>query len=115
MNLNDEAARLAAADPRRRYFRSILAAIVVVSVAATRLLRGLTGIQDTFRIKGLDKRIALPLVLVLALVVRELRPRPRRRADWREFRAVWRRSRPMDPLMVAYASGTAAAADCGLG
>lgn len=105
------------ADPRRRYFRSILTAIVVVAVAATWLLRGLTGIQDTFRIEGLDKRIALPLifVLVLPLVVRELPPRPRCRADWRELRAVWRRSRPMDRLMVAYASGTAAAADCGLG
>jgi hypothetical protein len=92
------------ADPRHRYLRSILAAIVVVSVGATWLLRGLTGISDTFRIEGLEKRIALPLtfVLVLPLVVRELPPRLRRRAGWRELLAVWRPSRPMDWLMVAY-------------
>jgi O-Antigen ligase len=94
------------ADPRRRYFRSILTAIVLVSVAATWLLRGLTGIQDPFRINGLEERIALPLVfvLVLPLVVRELPPRLRGRAGWRELRAAWRLSRPLDRLMVGYAA-----------
>ncbi len=93
-------------DPRRRYFRSLLTALVVGSVAATWLLRGLTGIQDNFRIDGLAKRIALPLifVLVLPLVIRELPPRLRRRAGWRELRAAWRPSRPLDWVMLAYAA-----------
>ncbi len=104
------------ADPRRRYLRSILTAIVVVSIAATWLLRGLTGIQDTFRIDGLDKRIALPLlfVLVLPLVVRELPWRLGRRAGWRELRAVWRLSRPLDRLMAAYAALSVPALELGL-
>lgn len=103
-------------DPRRRYFRSILTAIVLVSVVATWLLRGLTDVQDPFRINGLEERIALPLVfvLVLPLIVRELPPKLRGRARRRELRDLWRLSRPLDRVIVAYAALSVPALGLGL-
>lgn len=85
-----------------RYFRSLLAGMVAVSLTSTWLVRRLTGATSGFRISGLETRIALPLLFVLflplvaAAVPREL---------WRPA-ALWerrRRARPLDWIVLAYA------------
>lgn len=91
-------------DPGRRYFRSLLGAIVAVSLTATWLVSRLTGITYTFRLSDLDKKIVLPLLFVLAvpLTARAL-PLRVRGVTWRELRGTWRLARPMDWVMVGYA------------
>lgn len=89
-------------DRDRRYFRSLLAGLVAVSLTSTYLVRELTGAASGFRIAGLETRIALPLlfVLLLPLVVGAV---PRQL--WRPG-ALWelrREARPLDWIMVAYA------------
>jgi hypothetical protein len=102
--------RYLTADPARRYLRSLLAAVVVVPVAAVWMLRALlltasTQINATFYIDGLEKRITLPLLFVLLapIVVQALPPsllRPK--TTWRTTTALWRESRWMDWIMLAY-------------
>jgi hypothetical protein len=52
-------------DPDRRYFRSILGAMVAVSLVGDWLVQHLTGNGNGFVVYGLDTRIALPLIFVL--------------------------------------------------
>lgn len=91
-------------DGGRRYIRSLLGAIVAVSVTAMWLLRGLLGVQPTFLVNGLEQRIAIPLIFVLAapLVLRALPPRLRGRSAWSELRALAPRARPLDWILAVY-------------
>ncbi|MFL5915697.1 MAG: hypothetical protein ACJ752_08685 [Gaiellaceae bacterium] len=91
-------------DPDRRYFRSIVGAMVAVSVSGDWLVQHLSGGKNSFRTYGLDTRIALPLMFVLLtpLVVRALPVRLRSRALWRNRAVVWREVSPFDWLAVAY-------------
>lgn len=95
------------ADPGRRYFRSLIGAILTVSLISGWLLRRLGTItaSASFGAAGLAERIVLPLLVVLLapLVVNAL-PRDllRLRELW-ERRAILRRSaRPLDWIFVAY-------------
>jgi hypothetical protein len=92
-------------DPNRRYFRSVVAAMVGVSVVGDLLVQHLSSNQSGFIQYGLDTRIALPLIFVLVgpLVVRALPPRLRSRALWRDRALVIRQASPLDWLAVAYA------------
>lgn len=89
-------------DGGRRYFRSLLAGMVAVSLTSTYLLRHLTGTTKAFAISGLDTRIALPLMFLLFLpLVAGALPRD----VWRP-RALWelrRQARAMDWVALAYA------------
>jgi O-Antigen ligase len=91
-------------DPDRRYFRSILGAMVAVSVSGDWLVQHLSGGKNSFVTYGLDTRIALPLLFVLLtpLVLRELPPQLRSRTLWRNRALVWRGASPFDWLAVAY-------------
>lgn len=85
----------------RRYFRSLLAGMVSVSLTSTYLLVRLTGATSGFRIAGLETRIALPLLfaLFLPLVIGAVP-----RALWRPA-ALWglrRQARPLDWIAIAY-------------
>jgi hypothetical protein len=92
-------------DPERRYFRSVVGAMVAVSVVGDWLVRHLTSGGNGFINYGLDTRIALPLIVVLLapLVVGALPSRMRSRALWRERALVVREARPVDWLAAAYA------------
>ena len=92
-------------DPGRRYFRSLIGAMVAVSVVGDLLVKRLTGSTNGFQVYGLDTRIALPLIFVLLapLVVQTLPLQLRSRALWRERALVVREARPMDWLAAAYA------------
>lgn len=91
-------------DREQRYFRSIVGAMVAVSVVGDWLVQHLTSGGNGFVNYGFDTRIALPLIVVLLtpLVVRALPPRLRSRALWRERAQIWREARPFDWLAVAY-------------
>lgn len=91
-------------DPGRRYFRSVVGAIVAVSVVGDWLAQRLTG-ANSFELSGVDTRIALPLIVVLLapVVLLALPVRLRSRALWRDRTLVLRQARPMDWLMAAYA------------
>lgn len=89
-------------DRRRRYFRSILAGMVAVSLTATWLVRDLTGATRGFRIAGIDTRIALPLLFVLYLPLVAGGALEKLRSVG-SFRALVRRARPMDWIMAVYA------------
>lgn len=102
--------RLLTPDPARRYLRSLIAAIIAVSLTAVWLLWSLVGSgQATFGaaffIDGLEKRITLPLIFVLLapLVVRAL---PREllspRAIWQTKAQLWHRAGLMDRIVLAY-------------
>jgi hypothetical protein len=93
-------------DPGRRYFRAIVGAMVAVSVSGDWLVQHLSGGKNSFVTYGLDTRIALPLMFVLLtpLVIRELPPRLKSRALWRDRALVWREASPFDWLAVAYAA-----------
>jgi hypothetical protein len=102
--------RVLTPDPARRYLRSLVAAIIGVSVAAVWALRSLLGSGRTdfgtaFFIDGLEKRITLPLMFVLLapLVVQAL-PRDllRPRVLWNERLSLWRRAGLMDRIVLAY-------------
>jgi hypothetical protein len=95
------------ADPGRRYFRSVVGAIVTVSVIAGWLLRRLPVISasSSFGAGGLVERIALPLLFVLlAPVVVYALPREltRPRALWQQRAALRRSARPLDWIVGAY-------------
>ena len=92
-------------DQDRRYFRSLIGAMVAVSVAGDWLVQRLTGNSNGFQLYGLDTRVALPLmfVLVTPLVVRALPLRLRSRALWHDRALILREARPLDRLMAAYA------------
>jgi hypothetical protein len=91
-------------DPDRRYFRSIVGAMVAVSVSGDWLVQRLSGGKNSFVAYGLDTRIALPLMFVLLtpLVVRALPAQLRSRALWRDRAIIWREASPFDWLAVAY-------------
>lgn len=93
-------------DPGRRYFRSLVGAIVTVSVISSWLVRRLVPPMTDFATAGVVERIAIPLMVVLLfpLVVQAL---GRRLGPPRELwagRATFRRSlRPMDWIFIVYA------------
>jgi hypothetical protein len=92
-------------DPGRRYFRSLVGAMVAVSISGDWLVQHLSGNQNSFRLYGLDTRIALPLMFVLLtpLVLRALPRRLRSRALWRDRTLIWKEAAPVDWLAAAYA------------
>jgi hypothetical protein len=95
------------ADPARRYFRSVVGAIVTVSLVSGWLLRrlGTVTASASFGAAGLVERIALPLLVVLLapLVVYALpRDLTRPRELWARRAALRRAARPLDWIMVAY-------------
>jgi hypothetical protein len=92
-------------DPGRRYFRSLLGAMVAVSVVGDWLVQRLNGDANGFIQYGLDTRIALPLifVLLLPLVLLAMPTRLRSRALWRDRALVWREASALDWLTAAYA------------
>jgi hypothetical protein len=92
-------------DPGRRYFRSLVGAMVAVSVVGDFLVQHLAGGTNGFVQYGLDTRIALPLIFVLLtpLVVRALPVRYRSRALWRDRALIVRQAQPLDWLAAAYA------------
>lgn len=104
------AVRYLTPDPARRYLRSLIAASIVVPIAAvwalrSLLLSGRSDMATSFLVDGWEKRITLPLLFVLLapIAVRALPPdllRPT--AVWRERAALWRESRWMDRIMLAY-------------
>lgn len=104
------AARYLTPDPARRYLRSLLAGVIVVPVATvwalrSLLLSGRSNMATSFLVDGWEKRITLPLLVVLLapIVVRALPPVLLRPTNlWRERAALWRESRWMDRIMLAY-------------
>jgi hypothetical protein len=92
-------------DRERRYFRSLVGAMVAVSVTGDWLVQRLAGNASGFVQYGFDTRIALPLLFVLLtpLIVRALPTRLRSRALWRERVLIMREARPFDWLAAAYA------------
>ena len=92
-------------DPDRRYFRSLIGAMVAVSVTGDWVVQHLAGSASGFVQYGFDTRIALPLLFVLLtpLIVRALPTRLRSRALWRERALIVREARPFDWLAAAYA------------
>lgn len=92
-------------DPERRYFRSLVGAMVAVSVVGDWLVQRLSGDANGFIQYGLDTRIALPLIFVLLapLVARALPARLRSRDLWRDRALIVREARPLDWVAVAYA------------
>jgi hypothetical protein len=102
--------RLLTPEPARRYLRSLVAAIIPVSVTAVWVLRylvtnGRTDFGTSFLIDGLEKRITLPLMFVLLapLVVQTL-PRDllSPRALWSERASLWQSAGLMDRIVVGY-------------
>lgn len=91
-------------DPGRRYFRSLIGAMVAVSLVGDWLLQRLNGTTNGFVQYGLDTRIALPLLFVLLapLVVRALPVRYRSRALWRDRALIVREAQPLDWLAAGY-------------
>ncbi len=91
-------------DPARRYFRSLVGAMVAVSVGGDWILTRLST-TNGFVNSGLDTRIALPLMFVLLapVVLQALPIRLRSRALWRDRALVWRDATTMDWLFAAYA------------
>ncbi|HEU5372512.1 MAG TPA: SGNH/GDSL hydrolase family protein [Gaiellaceae bacterium] len=86
------------ADPGRRYLRSLVAAIVAVSLTSEWLLWHLHAASSGFEVDGMVKRIALPLLVVLPapLVLRSL---------WEQRAAMRLRALgPMDSIVGAYAT-----------
>lgn len=102
--------RVVTPDPARRYLRSLIGAIIAVSVAAVWVLRALLGNGRTdfgtgFYIDGLQKRITLPLMFVLlAPLVLQALPRDllSPRVLWREKASLWGRAGLMDRIVLAY-------------
>lgn len=92
-------------DPGRRYFRSLVGAIVAVSVVGDWLVQHLVSGSNGFVRYGLDTRIALPLIVVLLapLVLAALPVRLRSRALWHDRALILREARPLDWLAAAYA------------
>ena len=96
-------------DPARRYFRSVVGAIVTVSLVSGWLLRrlGTVTASASFGAAGLAERIALPLLVVLlAPLVAHALPRDltHLRGLWARRAALRRAARPLDWIMVAYAT-----------
>lgn len=86
------------ADPARRYLRSLVGAIIAVSLTSEWLLWHLHAASSGFEVDGMVKRIALPLLVVLPapLVLRSL---------WEERAAMRLRAlEPMDWIVAAYAT-----------
>jgi hypothetical protein len=95
------------ADPARRYFRSVVGAMVTVSLFSGWLLRrlGTVTASASFGAAGVVERIALPLLVVLlAPLVVDALPREltRPRELWARRAALGRAARPLDWIMVAY-------------
>jgi hypothetical protein len=91
-------------DRGRRYFRSLVGAIVAVSVVGDWLVQHLISGSNGFIQYGLDTRIALPLIFVLLapLVLGAVPVRLRSRALWHDRALIVREARPLDWLAVAY-------------
>jgi hypothetical protein len=91
-------------DPGRRYFRSLVGAIVAVSVVGDWLIQHLISNSNGFIRYGLDTRIALPLIFVLLapLVLGALPVRLRSRALWHDRTLIVHDARPLDWLAAAY-------------
>ena len=95
--------------PARRYLRSLLAGILVVSITADWAIRiGLGSAADnggSFLVYGQAKRIILPFlfVLIAPLVLEMLPAELRVRSIWRSKASLWRRMRGMDGILLAYA------------
>lgn len=85
------------ADPGRRYLRSVVGAVIAVSVVAEWVVWHTMSNQSGFDVDGIVKRIDLPLLLVLLapLVVRAL---------WVQRVALLRARRGMDWIVAAYAT-----------
>lgn len=92
-------------DPDRRYFRSLVGAMVAVSVIGDWLVQQLNGNANGFIQYGLDTRIALPLIFVVLapLVTRAIPTRLRSRALWRDRALILRQAGPLDWVVTAYA------------
>jgi hypothetical protein len=92
-------------DPDRRYFRSLIGAMVAVSVVGDWLVQRLNGDANGFVQYGLDTRIALPLIFVLLapLVIRAMPVRLRSGALWRDRALIVRQASPLDWVVGAYA------------
>ncbi len=93
------------ADPGRRYFRSVVGAIVTVSLMSGWLLRRLPVIAGSFGAGGLVERIALPLLVVLLapLVVYALPPDlTHPRALWQRRATLRRSGHPLDWIVGGY-------------
>jgi hypothetical protein len=93
------------ADPGRRYFRSVVGTMIVVSVVGDWLVQHLVGDANGFVAYGLDTRIAIPLIFVLLtpLVLQGLPARLRSRALWRDRAAIMREAQPLDWAAAGYA------------
>jgi hypothetical protein len=89
----------------RRYFRSIVAVMVTVSVVGDWIVSRLINGANGFVAYGMDARIAIPLIFVLLapLVLQALPPRLRSRALWRDRAHIVREAQPLDWLALAYA------------
>lgn len=85
------------ADPGRAYLRSVVGAVIAVSVVAEWLVWHLMSSQSGFDVDGIVKRIDLPLLIVLLapLVAREL---------WLQRATLRRPARGMDWIVAAYAT-----------
>ena len=92
-------------DPDRSYFRSLIGAMVAVSVVGDWLVQRLNGDANGFVQYGLDTRIALPLIVVLLapLVIRAIPVRLRSGALWRDRALIVRQASPLDWVVGAYA------------
>jgi hypothetical protein len=92
-------------DRERRYVRSIVAAMVAVSVVGDVIVQHLITGANGFVAYGIETRIALPLIFVLLvpLVLHSLPPRVRPHALWRDRAHIMRQARPLDWLALAYA------------
>jgi hypothetical protein len=90
-------------DRERRYVRSLVGAMVAVSVVGDLIIQQLVGGTNGFQLYGQDTRIALPLIFVLLapLVLQALPVRLRSPALWRD--GVWREARALDWLVASYA------------
>ncbi len=91
-------------DAERRYFRSVVGAMVAVSLVGDWLLQHLVSGANGFVEYGMDTRIALPLIVVLLvpLVLQAMPVRLRSRALWRERSQILREARPLDWLTATY-------------
>ena len=87
-------------DRGRRYFRSVIWAIVAVSLTSTWLLRRLNAVGPNFSAPGLVERIALPLLVVLLapLALSALH----RQGLWAQRASLLRSARSMDWIFGAY-------------
>lgn len=85
------------ADPARRYFRSVVGAILAVSVVSEWLVWHLISNVSGFEVDGIVKRVTLPLLVVLLAPLATT-------ALWTQRSALIRSVRGMDWIVGAYAT-----------